>query len=167
MPERVIRSRRVRWAVGLFIGYWLLARFVEPIELAQVLTLTLIGIAFAVVTKYWNQVWTAVLEDDLGPYSQLATGILLAFFGLGLALVWSMLGRLVPGLEWMRTSPMQGFWLFLYNLAGVLHITAPRNEQGQVDNSDWKALAVAIGSGLVASLVLLFLEQGSFLRRPL
>lgn len=166
MPKRILRSKRVQAALAIFLGYWGLSIFVEPLKLAQVLTLVLVFVAAGVVVKYVPQVWRAILSDDLGPISQLSQGILLAFLGLSVGLMWSMTGRVVPGADWMMRSPMVGFYLLCYVVAGTLHMTARRDENGKVRQSDLRDVLIAYGVGLSISVILMALQLGGVLREP-
>lgn len=166
MPRRILKSRRVRAALAIFAGYWGLSFFVKPLHMAQVLTLVLVFVAIGVIVKYSKQVWEATVSDDLGPISQLAQGILLAFSGLFVGLVWAMIGRVVPGAEWMQRSPVVGFYLLCYVVAGTLHMTARRNEDGRVSASDVRDVVIAYGIGLSLSIILMILQLGGVLREP-
>lgn len=166
MPIRILRSYRVRWAIGIFMGYWLLSIFVRPVPLAQALTIILICVAFGVVVKYSHQVWQAVLEDDRGPISQLSQGIFLAFTGLLIGLIWAMIARIVPGSEWMQRTPVIGFYILCYIVAGTLHMTARRNDEGNISHHDIRDVLVAYGIGLSVSLILMILQLGGVLREP-
>lgn len=166
MPKRIFRSSRVRWALLIFAGYWLIALFVNPIHLAQVLTIILIFVALGVVRKYGRQVWESVVSDDHGAISQLAQGIMLAFTGLLLGLIWSITARVVPGAEWMTRHPVVGFYLLCYVVAGSLHMTARRGVKGKIHEEDLRDVLVAYGVGLTLSIILMTFQLGGFLRTP-
>ncbi len=55
----------------------------------------------------------------------------------------------------MRTSPIAGFYLYLYIVAAVFHITAPGN-----DRSAWWAIAGSAVVVAVAAAVIYFTHLG-------
>lgn len=165
MPGRILHSHRMRWAAGIFAGYWAMTPFVDPVELAQVLMLVLVFVACGVVIKYFGQVYHSILVDDRSAISQLAQGIILAFVGLIIGLVWTAIGRILPGADWMLRSPVMGFYLLCYVVAGSLHMTARRNSDGRVSHGDIRDVMVAYALGLGVSIVLMALQLGGFLRK--
>lgn len=166
MPGRIIKNHRIRFAILIFAGYWLLSIFVRPIQMAQVLSLVLIFVAAGVLRKYAAQVWDAVLIDDRGPISQLAQGIWLAFFGLLVGLVWAILSRVLPNADWMMRTPVVGFYLLCYIVAGSLHMTARRGSDGRVQDRDLWDVMISYGLGLSISIILMMLQLGGVLRDP-
>lgn len=163
-PTLVFKSHRVRWALAIFLGYWLLTPFVEATALAQLLVLILIPVGLGVLKKYVPTIIDAAVTDDRGPISQLTQGIVLAFFGLTLGLIWTTVARLVPGAEWMSRSPLVGFYLLCSVVAGTLHMTARRDRGGRLRDEDVRDVAIAYAVGLVVALVLMILQLGGVLR---
>jgi len=166
MPRRIIKSVRIRWALAIIAAFWATTFFVPTRVLALTLTLTLAALSFGVIVKYGRQVIVSVFEDDLGPVSQLATGILIGFTGLLIGLLWAIASRAVPGGDWMLSSPMVPFYLLLYNLAAALHITARRTGYGKVPPGDWAMLAFAIVGGLALAAIMVELEIVGIVRPP-
>lgn len=164
MPRRILTSHRVRAAMAIFVTYWVVAIFANPVFLAQFLAVVLVAVAITVLRKYWAQVWETLVNDDHGAISQLAQGIWLAFFGLVVGLMWMTAGRTIPGAEWMVHSPVVGFYLLLYVVAGSLHITARRGPDGRVQEEDLRDLLFAFGVGLVVAIALMILQLGGVLR---
>jgi hypothetical protein len=162
--RNIVRSNRFLWLTVLVAAYWVVALFVPAVPLAQVITLLVIGGGIGVIIKYSRQVIEDLRADDRGPISQLAQGILLAFVGLVIGITWAIVGRLVPGAEWMRASPVTGFYLWLYVIASGLHITARRDSHGMIRREDWRTLVVCYGLALIIGLALLVLQMGGVLR---
>lgn len=163
MPRRLANSHRARWALLTFATYWALTPFVNAVHLAQILTLVLIFVVVGVIMRYSRQVWESAIRDDYGAVSQLAQGIWLAFVGLGIGLTWGIAARLT-GADWMLRSPVVGFYLLCYVVAGTLHMTARRDEHGRIKREDIRDVFLAYATGLVLSLILIAFQLGGVLR---
>lgn len=164
MPRRLLSSVRIRWAALIFVCYWLLSLATVPVELAQMLRPVLICVVMGVILKYTPDAWRGVVTNDLGAVSQLAQGIWLAFFGLFCGLVWSTAANLLPNSQWMRESPVVGFYYLCYIVAGTLHMTARRNPDGRIRAEDVRDVFVAYSLGLMISLSIVGFQVAGLLK---
>jgi hypothetical protein len=162
LPKRIFTSTRIRWAALIFTCYWLLSAFSDPTVLSQFLVPVLGCIVVGVVLKYTPAAWEGVIKNDLGPVSQLAQGIWLAFCGLGLGLFWTWTARITHS-DWMYRSPVVGFYLLCYIVAGSLHMTARRAPDGRVKTEDVRDVFIAYAAGLTISLVVAGLQLSGLL----
>lgn len=153
------RSRIVRTALILVAAYWMAAFFVPAVYLIQVLNYVLIAIAVAVSIAYLPEVWDAVRMDRIDRVAQLSLGIALSWTAVIINRSWVGLIRITDA-DWMRSSPMIGFYVFLSVLAGVLHITAPGAIGGVIPKRNRIILGLAIGTGVLAAWLVLGLGMG-------
>lgn len=148
--EILARSRIVRVAFVLVAAYWGAAFFVPPTLLIQTLNYVLIAVAVAVTFAYLPDVLHAVQMDRVDRVAQLTLGIALSWTAVIINRSWVGLIR-INDADWMRASPVIGFYVFLSILAGVLHITAPGAIDGTVPRKNWVTIGVAIAIGVLAA----------------
>jgi hypothetical protein len=153
------RSRIVRTAILLVAGYWMAALLLPSIILIQALNYVLISVALAVSIAYLPDVLHAIRMDRVDRVAQLSLGIALSWMAVLINRSWVGVIR-VTDAEWMRTSPVIGFYVFLSVLAGVLHITAPGAVDGVIPKRNQIILGVAIGVGLLVAWVVIWLGLG-------
>ena len=150
----LVRSRIVRTALALVAAYWMAAFFMPAVLLIQTLNYVLIAVAFAVTVAYLPDVLYAIRMDRIDRVAQLSLGIALSWTAVIINRSWVAAIR-IADTEWMRTSPVIGFYIFLSVLAGVLHITAPGAIDGDIPRRNQIILGLAIGLGvLIAWLVI-------------
>lgn len=159
------RSRIVRTALLLVTAYWAVALFLPPTIVIQVLNYVLIAVAVAVTLAYMPDVLDALKMDRVDRVAQLTLGIALSWLAVVINRSWVGVIR-ISDADWMRTSPMIGFYVFLSILAGVLHITAPGAINGQVPRKNWIRIGFAISIGVLASWLVIGLGIGETFPNP-
>ena len=160
MLRSLIRSRLTRTAVVLVAAYWIAAFFVPAPLVIVGFSYILIAIAVAVTVAYLPSVVQALAEDRLDRVAQLTIGIVLSWMAIIMARGWGNAIRILDQ-DWMRNSPIVGFYLFISILAGVLHITAPGVINGKVPQRNWIILGCAIGAGSLVAGVLIGMQFAS------
>ena len=82
---------------------------------------------------------------------QLVLGIVAVWVGGAGNAAWFGLWRLAGKPPWMlENAYINGFWVWMICVGGVLHLTAPRAIDGRIPRSNW----VGVTSVLIASFVL-------------
>ena len=165
MPDlsAYFRSRRLRWAVLIFGGYWLIAltigRMFDWLIITVLLLITMAYTAIAVVSKYTRIAWRGAIENDDGPVSLLSTGIMLGFTGLSIILLATALSGIFPALAWLlNDTRVHGFGMLLYIVAGAIHITARRDERGKFRRGDVILVSACYVAGLATFATLIALQ---------
>ncbi len=161
----VARSRVVKAAIALSAGYWLAAFLLPSILLIQVLNYVLIAIAIAVSVAYLPNVYEALKMDRIDRVAQLSLGISLSWLAVLINRSWVGVIRITDA-DWMRTSPMIGFYVFLSVLAGVLHITAPGAIDGIIPKRNQIILGAAIGVGVLVAWIVIGFGLGEKFPNP-
>lgn len=157
--ETLAHSRIVRTAVLVCAVYWAVAALVPSIVLIQVLNYVLIAISVAVTVAYIPDVYDAIRMDRVDRVAQLSLGIALSWTAVFINRSWVGVIRLSDQ-DWMRVSPVIGFYVLLSVLAGILHITAPGAIDGAIPRRNQVILGLAIGSGVLVAWLVLGLGLG-------
>lgn len=165
LAQILARSRIVRAAILLIAAYWVAAFFVPSTYLIQVLNYVLISVAVAVSIAYLPDVYQAIRMDRVDRVAQLSLGIALSWTAVIINRSWVGLIRIADA-DWMRASPMIGFYVFLSILAGVLHITAPGAIDGQIPKRNRITLGLAVAAGILAALLVIGLGLGETFPDP-
>lgn len=170
MPDRLLRSVRLRWAAMIFGGYWLLALTVglafDWTLVTVILLFVMTFVAAGVIVKYGPMVWRSTLANDRGPVSQLSTGILIGFTALFLLLTATAVSGLIPSVAFiLNDTRVHGFVMLLYIMAGTVHMTARRDDRGRLRREDVIAVVACYLIGL-ASVGTIMLAQAFGLIAP-
>ncbi|HEV7255743.1 MAG TPA: hypothetical protein VGN97_21915 [Mesorhizobium sp.] len=152
-------SRIVTGATLLVALFWLVAAFVPPITMIQLMNFLVLAVAIAVTVSYAPGVWRAVREDRTDRLAQLGLGITLAWVSIVLNRGWNAVMRFTHS-EWMETHIFIAFCIYLSILAATLHITAPGALDGRIPRRNLVMLGVAVGIGVTGFTMLALSSWG-------
>lgn len=152
------RSRTLATATALFALYWGAAALIPNGPLMEGLQSLRVAVGVAVTAAYGSVCLEALLAPRPDRVQQLTLGIALAWAAAVFAGCWSLLWRLAGQPSWMLNAGIDGFWIWLQILGGVLHITAPGTADGGTPARSWLLLAAGVGAGALAGAALAALE---------
>lgn len=158
MISKLIRSRSAWAATILLGGFWVVTAFTPRMETIEFLRIVQISVGVVVVVSYAAHALRALLEPYPTRVQQLSMGIDIGFLSLVLGGIWFLLWRMADQPYWMPNSRLAAFFIWLSILAGVLHVTAPGAVNGQVPTRAKVLLGLAVGSGALVFLTLLWHE---------
>lgn len=146
----LVSSPTLATAAALFALYWVVAALVPNPPFLEALQGVRVSVGIAVTVVYGGVCLEALVADRLDRAQQLTLGIALAWTAAVCAGGWSLLGRHAGQPAWMLDSRLDGFWIWLQVLGGVLHLTAPSPAGGGNPARHWILLAGVLGIGALA-----------------
>jgi hypothetical protein len=151
----IIRSPVTHTATVLTILFFLIAWAVPNKSLLEALRILQVSVSLVVVIAYLPDAIDGLRQGQPDRAHQLSMGICLGFFSILCNGAYSIIWRLAGTPDWLTNSALNGFWVYLSILAGILHVTAPGSINGSVPRQNWIYIGLGFGSGaLVAAFVM-------------
>jgi hypothetical protein len=133
----------------------------NPVVMNQYLNFIMVSVAAAVVFTYLPPVFAALRMGKLDRVSQLTLGIAVAWVGYLINRIWANAILVFPDhSDWMRTSPVIGFYVLLTILGGVLHLTAPGAISHSIPARNWAWVGIAFAIGFLMGSVAIATSYG-------
>lgn len=159
-------SRPVWQGLALVGGYWLLAAFLPFLPLYAVVSAILMAVTLSVLMAYTPGMLQSLITGDMGAGERLVIGIWIAWFGDMLLRFWSISMRGLERPEWMLTSDIVTFLIFIKLMGATLLLASPGSDNGKVPARNWISLGIAFSLGVAVAAVLLATTIGVGLISP-
>ncbi len=147
MISKIARHKMIWIAISLSLIYWIMAA-IAPVDITlESLNWILVATATVVTIAYAPVAIGAVASGRPDRVEQLVLGIVCSWGATIAMRTWSGVWRFLDQPDWMASSRIFGFFIYISILGGVLHITAPGAADGVIPRKNWVMLGLAIGSG--------------------
>lgn len=152
------RSPTFWWGLVVILSYWVWAPPMDTNAQTEWMRAFLITIGLTVVVAYTPGVFKFLTTTSPVQAQQLTMGIVVAWFGTAMSGIYLLLWRMAGQPAWMVNNDLNGFWLWLQIVGGILHVSAPRSIENEIPRPSWSRLWLALLSGLVLGYAVAILK---------
>lgn len=138
-----MRNSLTLWlGTAIIFSYWVFAYYIPQNEFVEWLRASQLVLSLSVVAIYLHSIYDIFTTKIPTHAQQLVLGIIVAWTGSAGNAAWFLLFRTGGRPEWMLDAPMNGFFVWMIGIGGLLHLTAPRAIDGRVPRANWLGVAV-------------------------
>lgn len=139
------RSRSLLIGIILVGGYWLAVPHIPTEPQNDTLRVARLSVAIGVAIGFGLSLLRVLRTPWPGMTGTIVLGIFLSWFGTAGSAFWVLIWALAGRPDWMILSNINGFFIYINLIGGMLHLTAYNAIDGQIPPKGWVKIGAAVG----------------------